>query len=113
MTYIVEKETLPGNATSRQFEGYLHNGANVSFFLSSTPPGRGPGLHIHPYEEVFVVQAGTLTFTVGEETIEVSAERVVVVPPGTPHKFTNTGADVAHHVDIHVSGQMQTTWLET
>jgi len=112
MTYIVEKETLPGNATSRQFEGYLHNGANVSFFLSSTPPGRGPGLHIHPYEEVFVVQAGTLTFTVGEETIEVSAERVVVVPPGTPHKFTNTGADIAHHVDIHVSGQMQTTWLE-
>lgn len=112
MAYIIDTETLPGNATSRQFEGYLHHAANVSFFLSSTPPGRGPGLHTHPYEEVFVVQAGTLTFTVGDEVVEVSAERIVVVPPGTPHGFINTGDEVAHHVDIHASGQMQTTWLE-
>ena len=112
MAYIVEKETLPGNATSRQFEGYLHNGANVSFFISSTPPGRGPGLHTHPYEEIFIVQAGTLTFTVGDETLEVSTEAVVVVLPGTPHKFTNTGDQIAHHVDVHTARQMQTTWLE-
>ncbi len=112
MAYVVSKEDLPGGITSRQFEGYLYGSANVSFFLSSTPPGRGPGLHTHPYEEVFIVQAGTLTFTVGAETVEVSAERVVVVPPGTPHKFLNTGEAVAHHVDVHVSAQMQTTWLE-
>lgn len=112
MAYIVENETLPGNATSRQFEGYLHANTNVSFFMSSTPPGRGPGLHTHPYEEIFIVQAGTLTFTVGDETLEVSTEAVVVVPPGTPHKFTNTGADVAQHVDVHATPQMQTTWLE-
>lgn len=112
MAYIVDKDSLPGSVTSRTFEGYLNGDVHVSFFLSSTPPGRGPGLHTHPYEEVFIVQAGKLTFTVGEETVEVNAERVVVVPPNTPHKFTNTGDEIAHHIDIHVSGQMQTKWLE-
>jgi quercetin dioxygenase-like cupin family protein len=112
MAVVVDKEALPGGVTSRQFEGYLHGDANVSFFLSATLPGRGPGLHTHPYEEVFVVQSGTMTFTVGAETIEVTAEKVVIVPPGTPHKFINSGDVVAQHVDIHVSPRMITTWLE-
>jgi mannose-6-phosphate isomerase-like protein (cupin superfamily) len=84
----------------------------VSFFLSETPPGRGPKLHQHPYEEVFVVQSGTMTFTVGDETVEVSGEAVLVVPPNTPHKFVNSGSEIARHVDIHVTEKMDTTWLE-
>src|SRR3712207_6889332 len=48
----------------------LHGDANVSFFLSETPPERGPGLHTHPYEEVFVVQEGELTFTIGDAAIK-------------------------------------------
>jgi mannose-6-phosphate isomerase-like protein (cupin superfamily) len=111
MAQIVNTVDLPGE-TSRQFEGYLHEDAHVSFFVSATPPGRGPKLHKHPYEEVFVVQAGTLTFVVGDATVEVSVGRIVVVPPEVPHKFTNTGSEVAHHVDIHASGRMETTWLE-
>jgi mannose-6-phosphate isomerase-like protein (cupin superfamily) len=109
MAYIVNKSDLRDGDT---FEGYLHNAAHVSFFLSETPPGRGPRLHKHPYEEVFVVQAGTLTFTVGEETVEVTGEKIVVVPAGTPHKFVNSGAEIARHIDIHVAERMSTEWLE-
>ena len=29
----------------------------------NAPPGGGPNLHTHPYEEVFVVQEGHATFT--------------------------------------------------
>jgi mannose-6-phosphate isomerase-like protein (cupin superfamily) len=112
MAYIVNNNDLPGNFTSRKFEGYLHNDANLSFFLSATPPGRGPALHTHPYEEIFVVRAGTLTFTVGDEIVEVSGEHIVVVPPGTPHKFINSGTETAHHIDIHANARMETTWLE-
>jgi mannose-6-phosphate isomerase-like protein (cupin superfamily) len=112
MAQIVNTADLPGGETSRQFEGYLYGGANVSFFLSATPPGRGPALHTHPYAEVFVVQAGSLTFVVGDETIDATAGQVVVVPAGVPHKFTNTGSAIAGHVDIHTSARMETTWLE-
>lgn len=111
MAQIITTSELPG-ATSRQFEGYRFGDVHVSFFASATPPGRGVSLHKHPYEEIFVVQRGRLTFTVGDEAVEVAEGHIVIVPPETPHKFTNTGSDIAHHVDIHASGQMATTWLE-
>ena len=59
--------------------------------MIDAPPGSGPKLHRHPYEEVFVVQEGSATFTVGEATIEVSGGQVAVVPAGVPHKFVNSG----------------------
>ena len=112
MAHIIETNTLPGNETSRQFEGHLYGGAPISFFASATPVGRGPRLHQHPYEEIFVVEDGTLTFTVGTETIEATSGQTIVVPPETPHKFVNTGTTIAHHLDIHAAAQMRTTWLE-
>lgn len=111
MANVITFSELPGES-ARQFEGYLFGEAPVSFFVASTPQGRGPSLHKHPYVEVFVVLSGALTFVVGDETLEATGGHIVVVPKETPHKYTNTGADVAQHVDIHTSGQMQTTWLE-
>ena len=111
LTRILNASELPGE-TARRFEGYLYGNVHVSFFVSATPPGRGPSLHKHPYEEVFVVHAGTLTFIAGDTTVEASAGQVVIVPPDVPHKFTNTGTTVAQHLDIHASGKMETTWLE-
>ena len=48
----IAQDDLPG-----RFEGADH-GSGVSFFLARTPPGRGPRLHRHPYEETFVVHEG-------------------------------------------------------
>jgi mannose-6-phosphate isomerase-like protein (cupin superfamily) len=112
MAHIVKKNDLPFGGGSWKFEGYLYNDASVSFFLSATPPGRGPRLHKHPYEEIFVMQAGTLTFTVGDEVVEVSGDRIVIVPAGVPHKFINSGREAARHVDIHTNTRMITEWLE-
>lgn len=111
MAQIINTNELPGT-TARQFEGNSYADVPVSFFVSATPPGRGPALHTHPYAEVFVIQAGSLTFVVGTETIEATAGQIIIVPAETPHKFTNTGTAVAQHMDIHTSGNMQTTWLE-
>jgi quercetin dioxygenase-like cupin family protein len=111
MTRVVNAAELPGS-TSRQFEGYLYGDVHVSFFVSATPPGRGPSLHRHPYEEVFVVQEGSLTFVVGDETIEATGGQIIIVPAGVLHKFTNTSSAIAHHLDIHTSSRMETTWLE-
>lgn len=112
MATVVNKQALPGNATSWQFEGYLHDDVDVSFFVNETPPGRGPALHVHPYAEVFVVLDGQLTFTVGDEIIEATQGQIVIAPANTPHKFTNSGSRPARHIDIHTSRQMITTWLE-
>ena len=77
------------------------------------PPGSGPSLHTHPYEEVIVVQEGHASFTVGDATIEAIAGQIVMVPAGVPHKFVNSGTGPLRQVDIHPSGRMtQTEWLE-
>ena len=94
-----------------EFQG-RHLGANVSIIVVDAPPGGGPKLHRHPYEEVFVVQEGTATFTAGGEKIEVTGGQVVVVPAGVPHKFVNTGVGRLRQVDVHASDRFVTEWLE-
>ena len=112
MAHVIDRGELPHSETAYRFEGNLYGDADVSFFLSDTPPGKGPSLHAHPYDEVFVVQTGKLTFTVGDATVEAQEGQIVVAPAGTPHRFVNSGAERSRHVDIHTSGRMITTWLE-
>ena len=110
--FVIDKDELPHSGSAHHFEGYLYGDADVSFFISETPPGKGPSLHTHPYAEVFIVQEGELTFTVGEDTVEATGGQIVVAPAGTPHKFTNSGTGRARHLDIHTRGRMDTEWLE-
>jgi quercetin dioxygenase-like cupin family protein len=105
-------ETSTSRGTAHRFEGYMHGDPDVSFFLIDAPPGAGPGLHTHPYAEVFVIQEGGVNFTVGGDVIEAKVGRILVVPAGVPHKYVNSGTGRARHVDIHTSGLMVTAWLE-
>jgi mannose-6-phosphate isomerase-like protein (cupin superfamily) len=112
MTRVIGNDELPNNGTVYRFEGYLYGDVDVSLFLSETPPAQGPELHAHPYDEIFVVQEGELTFTVGDATVEARGGQLVVAPAGTPHKFVNSGVVWARHIDIHSSRLMTTEWLE-
>jgi mannose-6-phosphate isomerase-like protein (cupin superfamily) len=96
---------------ANEVQGHNHAAA-VSIIVVDAPPGGGPRLHRHPYEEVFVIQEGTATFTAGDETIQASGGQVVVVPGGVPHKFVNTGEGRLRQVDIHASDRFITEWLE-
>ena len=94
-----------------EVQGHKHNAA-VSVIVVDVPPGSGPRLHRHPYEEVFVIQDGTATFTAGDQTIQASGGQVVIVPGDVPHKFVNTGEGRLRQVDIHASDRFITEWLE-
>jgi mannose-6-phosphate isomerase-like protein (cupin superfamily) len=94
-----------------EVQGYNHDAA-VSIIVVDAPPGSGPRLHRHPYEEVFVIQEGTATFTAGDQTLEGHGGQVVIVPGGVPHKFVNTGEGRLRQVDIHASDRFITEWLE-
>ena len=112
MAQVISNAELPNNGSVYTFEGYQYGDVDVSFFLSDTAPGKGPDLHKHPYDEVFVVQEGELTFTVGEDTIKATGGQIVIAPAGAPHKFVNSGTGRARHTDIHTSRRMITDWLE-
>ena len=112
MPQIISNDELPNNGSVYTFEGYQYGDVDVSFFRSETAPGKGPDLHKHPYPEVFVVQEGELTFTVGDQIIEATGSQIVIAPAGAPHKFVNSGVTQARHIDIHASQRMTTEWLE-
>jgi len=108
---VVEDAQLQHFASTREFVGQDH-GAEICFILVDMPPGDGVRLHKHAYAEIFIVQEGGATFRVGSETLEVHAPRTLIVPAGTPHGFTNTGAGRLRQVDIHQSPRFVTEWLE-
>ena len=112
MAQVISNDELPNNKSVYTFEGYQYAGVDVSFLLSETAHGKGSDLHKHLYDEVFVVQEGELTLTVGEDTIKATGGRIVIVPAGAPHKFVNSGTRRARHIDIHTSRRMITDLLE-
>ena len=104
---IIERDQLP----EHELVGAAHGGAGVCVIFVDAPPGGGPSLHTHPYEEVFITLEGEATFHVDGEEITVGPERVVIVPPDTPHGFTNTGHGRLRQINIHVSPAFKTDWL--
>ncbi len=111
MTRIIDIADLAHSETAYEFQGHHHD-AGVSFVVIDAPLGSGPKLHKHPYEEVFVVQEGTVTFTAGDDVVEACGGQVVVVPAGVPHKVVNSGTGRLRQVDIHASKRFITEWLE-
>jgi quercetin dioxygenase-like cupin family protein len=68
------------------------NGELLALELEVTPEGHVPGTHVHPVqEERFEVLEGELTFRKGLSTVVGGAGDVVIVPPGTAHRFANSG----------------------
>jgi mannose-6-phosphate isomerase-like protein (cupin superfamily) len=107
--HVISVDLLPGGENASRFDGHEH-GAYVSFFISRNPPGSGPSLHRHPYEETFIVQGGSVRFIVGEETIEATVGNFV--PARTPHKFISCGDGRLWQISIHPAARMATEWLE-
>src|SRR4051812_8561151 len=100
MPEIISREQLPFVGNSYELEGYRFGAVDVSLIMVEGPPGSGPRLHRHPYAEVFVVQEGQATFTIGERTLEVGGGQIVIALPGEAHKFVNTGNGVLRQMDI-------------
>jgi mannose-6-phosphate isomerase-like protein (cupin superfamily) len=100
-----------GSLPSGHLKGEDH-GATISVILDHPEPGHGPRLHKHPYDEAWVINEGNLTFQSGEQQLEARPGDIVIVPPHTPHKFTNRGPGRAHLVCVHANPTFETEWLE-
>jgi mannose-6-phosphate isomerase-like protein (cupin superfamily) len=108
---VIRQDDLPFSVIAREFVGDDHGGVGICFLLVDAEPGQGPGLHKHPYEEVFIVQEGRGAFTIGDAEVELAAGEIGIVPPDTPHKFVNCGDGPLRQIDIHVSSHFVTEWL--
>ena len=99
---FINLEDLPFVGMSHEFVGETQ-GAPFSAYVVEAKPGQGPSLHKHPYVEVVFTIEGSATITVGDETREVKAGAIVVIPANTPHRFVNLGKTTLRQIDIHAS----------
>ena len=95
-------EQLPFVGMSHEFVGEKED-APFSAYIVKAKPGQGPPLHKHPYVEVAFTIEGTATTTVGDETREVKAGCIVVIPANTPRRFVNSGGSILRQIDVHAS----------
>jgi quercetin dioxygenase-like cupin family protein len=99
---FINLEQLPFVGMSHEFHGEKED-APFSAYIVSAKPGQGPPLHTHPYVEVAFTIEGCATITVGDETREVKAGGIAIIPAGTPHRFVNSGDTVLRQIDVHAS----------
>ena len=104
-------EQLPFVGMSYEFHGDKQ-GAPICAYIVNAQPGQGPPLHTHPYVEVIFMLEGRAMVTIGDDTREVNAGAVAVVPANTPHRFVNSGNGVLRQIDVHASPKFIQTNLE-
>ena len=109
---ILNRNELPRDGNTYEFEGLNYQDTEVSFIWVDMPPGSSVRLHKHPYKEIFIIQEGVSTFTVGSTILEAHAGQIIIVPADTPHKFMNSSDKQLRQIDIHVNKEFITYWLE-
>lgn len=93
---------VPGEFTYR-LTGDQYGFEALSFIVTETHPGGGPGLHVHDVEEAHVLLEGTAEYRVGDKTFTVTAPYIAKVPAGVPHTFVNAGAKPFNLVAVFAS----------
>lgn len=98
----------PGAARG-SVNGELLSGPVTVLAYGNDVPGQGPRLHVHPYDETFVILEGRARFFVGDEVVDAGAGEVVFGPKAVPHRFENLGPGRLQTLDIHHSPR----WIQT
>jgi mannose-6-phosphate isomerase-like protein (cupin superfamily) len=101
---LKRRDQKKGSIATVEFEGEPY-GAGISFFLGNLPPGKGPGLHKHPYSETCIVLSGQAAMVVDGEEVVASAGDIVVIGAATPHRFTAIGDERLDMVCVHASNR--------
>lgn len=101
--YRVRQQDLPFVGSSHQFVGAEHGEVGISVFLLSALPGRGPGPHRHPYDEVQFIREGRGRYVVDGVEFEAGAGDVLVIKAGEVHSFRCVGDAPLVQVDVHLS----------
>jgi quercetin dioxygenase-like cupin family protein len=99
----VRQEDLPFRGSSHHFVGAKQGDVNISVFLFHGDPGKGPGPHRHPYDEVQFIREGRGRYKVDGKEFEAGAGDILVIKAGEVHEFKAIGDTPLVQVDVHLS----------
>lgn len=75
---------------------------NIQERFDNVKPGNGvgPGLHVHPFDQIYFVTEGTMTLQYGLATYQVKPNTFIIIPTGVVHHNRNDGPDFERHVTL-------------
>jgi quercetin dioxygenase-like cupin family protein len=97
------QDELPLRGSSLNFVGADHGDTGVSVFLFNGAPGKGPGPHRHPYDEIQFIREGRGRYVVDGVEFEAGAGDILVIKAGEVHSFKVIGDVPLVQLDVHVS----------
>jgi quercetin dioxygenase-like cupin family protein len=93
------REVVPGTATD----------GHAVLLTVDMPPGLHVDAHVHAAEDqINVVVSGRVHFRVGEETCELGAGGVLLMPRNIEHELWNEGPDFAQIIEIYTPPGIET-----
>jgi len=101
--YRIRRQDLPRGGSSHAFVGADHGAVGISAYLFDGQPGRGPGPHRHPYDEVQFIRSGRGLWTVNGDEFEAGAGDILVIKAGEVHGFRGIGDEPLVQVDVHLA----------
>jgi quercetin dioxygenase-like cupin family protein len=99
----IRQDDLPFRGSSHHFVGADNGDVNVSVFLFNGAPGKGPGPHRHPYDEIQFIREGRGLYNVDGNEFEAGAGDILVIKAGEIHSFKCIGDWPLVQVDVHLS----------
>jgi mannose-6-phosphate isomerase-like protein (cupin superfamily) len=100
-------EALRRKPKSVLFEG--GDDVSLSVFIVEFARGEGPALHLHPYPELFMVEAGPGTFTVDGDESTVTGGPFIVARRTRRTASRAWATNTLRVVSIHASGTTEQT----
>lgn len=82
--------------TGKWLAGHDHGSAAVSILSNTVAPDVAVPLHLHGYEEVVLVQDGSIWVELDGVRMAAGPGQSVIIPPNTPHAWGTVGPGTAH-----------------
>jgi len=86
--------TKDGSVIRELMHPAVHGNQNQSLAEAQVAPGATTALHLHRRsEEIYHVTSGEGVMILGRTQFPVGPGDTICIPPGTPHRLHNTGAE--------------------
>lgn len=109
--YVEQGDMSPFEGDGHRMEKLItraKGSTHVEAYVVTVPPGNaGPALHIHEYDQFYLVLGGRLHVQYALTTYVAEARELVVIPAGVPHRQWNEGPEGERHLVIHAPAPEQ------
>ena len=104
-------QNLPASDAQQELQGEVIATRHLKVVRCDYDAGSDFPEHVHPYEQITIVESGTLEFTLGSENLKVEAGQMISIYPNVAHSTRGLGDEPVKALNIFHSAASDTASL--